>query len=84
MSMCATAVISPAACSWGNRPTASLQAVGLPNLSFWVFNDPTSALKAALHDGFEQLQLSSREEEELLEEAETAFHATQRLLAELA
>ena len=68
----------------GEQANRILQAAGLPNLSFWVFNAPTSALKAALHDGFEQLQLSSREEEELLEEAETAFHATQRLLAELA
>ena len=30
------------------------------------------------------MDLSPEEEEELLEEAELAFHATQRLLAELA
>lgn len=61
-----------------------LAAAGLPNLSFWVFDRPITALKQALHDGFEQLQLSAPQEQELLEEAELAFHATQRLLADLA
>lgn len=57
---------------------------GLQALEFWVFDQPASILKAALHEGFEQLQLSDAQEEELLEESEFAFHATQRLLAELA
>ena len=60
-----------------------LASDGLPPLSFWVFERPTAELKQALHDAFEQLDLSPEEEEELLEEAEGAFHATQRLLAEL-
>ncbi len=68
----------------GEQANRILNAAGLPSLSFWVFNAPTEALKAALHDGIEQLQLSAAQEEELLEEAEAAFHATQRLLAELA
>jgi heme oxygenase (biliverdin-producing, ferredoxin) len=61
-----------------------LARAGLPSLSFWVFEQPLAELKAGLHDGLEELQLSSQQEEELLEEAEVAFHATQRLLAELA
>lgn len=61
-----------------------LERAGLPSLSFWVFERPLSELKAGLHNGFEELQLSSQQEQELLEEAEGAFHATQRLLAELA
>ncbi|MEX1315844.1 MAG: biliverdin-producing heme oxygenase [Synechococcaceae cyanobacterium] len=63
---------------------AILERNGLPRPSFWLFERPLIELKAALHDGFEQLQLSDSEEEELLEEAEAAFHATQALLAELA
>lgn len=56
----------------------------LPALQFWAFNAPLAELKAALHDGFEQLDLSDEDEAELLDEAELAFVATQRLLAELA
>ena len=61
-----------------------LERAALPSLSFWVFERPLVELKAGLHDGFEALQLSDPQEQELLEEAEAAFHATQRLLAELA
>ena len=61
-----------------------LERHGLDNLEFWVFERPTAELKSALHEGFEQMQLSEAQEAELLEEAEAAFHATQRLLAELA
>ena len=61
-----------------------LERAGLPSLSFWVFARPLADLKAGLHHGFEELQLGERQEQELLEEAEAAFHATQRLLAELA
>ena len=57
---------------------------GLPTLRFWAFDRPLGALKQELHDGFELLELSHEEEEELLEEAEQAFLMTQRLLAELA
>jgi heme oxygenase len=63
---------------------AILERHGLPRPNFWLFERPLTELKAALHDGFEQLQLSDSEELELLEEAEAAFHATQALLAELA
>ncbi|MCP9888246.1 biliverdin-producing heme oxygenase [Cyanobium sp. ATX 6A2] len=62
---------------------AILERNGLPCPSFWLFERPIAELKAALHHGFEQLQLSDSEEQELLEEAEAAFHATQALLAEL-
>ncbi|MDI9405795.1 MAG: biliverdin-producing heme oxygenase [Chitinophagaceae bacterium] len=61
-----------------------LERSGLPSLSFWVFARPLAELKAGLHDGFEELQLSEQQEQELLEEAEAAFQLTQRLLAELA
>jgi heme oxygenase len=61
-----------------------LERHGLPSPSFWLFARPIGELKAALHDGFEQLQLSEAQEEELLAEAEDAFHLTQALLAELA
>jgi heme oxygenase (biliverdin-producing, ferredoxin) len=61
-----------------------LEQAGLPALSFWVFERPLAELKAGLHDGFEELQLGGPQEQELLEEAETAFLLTQRLLAELA
>jgi heme oxygenase len=60
-----------------------LERAALPSLSFWVFERPLAELKAHLHDGFEELQLSEQQELELLEEAEAAFQATQRLLAEL-
>lgn len=63
---------------------ALLDRQGLPPLEFWEFEHPTPVLKQALHDGFEQLQLSDSQDEALLEEAEAAFLATQRLLAELA
>lgn len=63
---------------------AILERSGLPSLRFWAFNRPIPELKTALHEGFEQLDLSEQDEEELLEEAETAFVITQRLLAELA
>ncbi|MEB3165422.1 MAG: biliverdin-producing heme oxygenase [Cyanobacteriota bacterium] len=65
------------------QANAILGAQGLPPLSFWVFPEATTALKQALHNGYEAMDLSSVEEEELLEEAERAFHTTQRLLAEL-
>ena len=63
---------------------AILEGRGLPPLRFWTFDRAIPELKAALHDGFERLELSEAEDEELLEEAETAFVLTQRLLAELA
>lgn len=66
------------------QANAILERRGLPPLAFWSFERPIPALKAALHDGFEAFDLSDAEEEELLEEAETAFLLTQRLLAELA
>lgn len=66
------------------QANAILERHGLPALSFWTFDRPTAELKQALHDAFEQFDLSPQEEEELLEEAESAFHTTQRLLAELA
>jgi heme oxygenase (biliverdin-producing, ferredoxin) len=68
----------------GEQARLILERASLPSLSFWVFERPLAHLKAGLHDGFEELQLSERQEQELLEEAEAAFHATQRLLAELA
>ncbi|MEB3264220.1 MAG: biliverdin-producing heme oxygenase [Synechococcus sp.] len=60
-----------------------LAAHGLPALSFWEFSAELPTLKQQLHQGFEELDLSPGEEEELLEECELAFQATQRLLAEL-
>ena len=66
------------------RAKAILAAQGLPPLAFWAFAAPIASLKQGLHEGFERMDLSPAEEEELLEEAELAFHATQRLLAELA
>jgi heme oxygenase len=68
----------------GREANAILERCGLPPLRFWAFDRPIPELKAALHEGFEQLDLSEQEEAELLEEAETAFVLTQRLLAELA
>ena len=61
-----------------------LERAGLPGLIFWVFERPLAELKAGLHDGVEEMQLSEPQEQELLEEAEAAFQLTQRLLAELA
>jgi heme oxygenase len=65
------------------QATAILAAHGLAPLHFWQFDRPTAELKQALHDAFEQFELSDAEDAELLEEAELAFLATQRLLAEL-
>jgi heme oxygenase (biliverdin-producing, ferredoxin) len=66
------------------QANAILRTHQLPALNFWAFESEITGLKHALHDGFEAIDLSPVEEEELLEEAELAFHATQRLLAELA
>lgn len=66
------------------KATAILSSQGLASLRFWEFQRPIAELKQALHDAFEQLDLSEVEEEELLEESVVAFLATQRLLAELA
>ena len=66
------------------QANAILQRQGLPALSFWAFERPIEELKQGLHDGFEALDLSPQEEQELLDEAEEAFLLTQRLLAELA
>jgi heme oxygenase len=63
---------------------AILRSHELPALSFWAFEPDLATLKHQLHEGFEAMDLFAEEEEELLEEAELAFHATQRLLAELA
>jgi heme oxygenase len=65
------------------QANAILRAHGLPAVEFWQFERPIPALKQALHDAFEQLELSDAEEADLLEESVAAFHATQRLLAEL-
>lgn len=74
--------------SGGQQLAAQANAIlarhSLPALSFWAFAQNLPTLKQQLHDGLEQLDLSPQQEEELLEEAELAFHATQRLLAELA
>lgn len=67
----------------GQQADAILAAHGLPPLRFWRFERPIEDLKARLHDGFEALELSPEEDDELLEEAEEAFRLTQRLLAEL-
>jgi len=66
------------------QANAILASRGLPPVSFWAFERPVRELKDGLHAAFEQLDLSEAEEAELLEEAEIAFRATQRLLAELA
>ena len=66
------------------QANAILRHLGVPSLRFWAFEQDLPWLKQSLHDGFEQMDLSDAEEEELLEEAELAFSATQRLLAELA
>lgn len=65
------------------QANAILRRHGLPAVEFWQFDRPLSELKQGLHDGFEQLRLSESQEQELLQEAEDAFLATQRLLAEL-
>ncbi len=67
----------------GEQANRILAAHGLPALRFWQFPRDSADLKQDLHRGFEQLALSDAEEQELLEEAVLAFHATQRLLAEL-
>jgi heme oxygenase len=66
------------------QANAILRAHQLPALNFWAFGSDITGLKQALHGGFEAMDLSPVEEEELLDEAELAFQATQRLLAELA
>lgn len=66
------------------QANAILRSQELPALGFWAFEQDLPTLKHLLHEGFEEMDLSPEEEEELLEEAELAFHATQRLLAELA
>ncbi|CAI8172714.1 MAG: biliverdin-producing heme oxygenase [Prochlorococcus sp.] len=68
----------------GSQASAILEKNGWPAASFWLFERPIAELKASLHAAFEELELSDFQEQELLEEAEAAFHATQRLLAELA
>ena len=60
-----------------------LTAHNLSAVRFWSFERDIAVLKQSLHNGFEQLQLNAEHENELLEEAEQAFAATQRLLAEL-
>ncbi len=65
------------------QANAILAALDLPALSFWSFSRPSMDLKEALHVGFERLLLSDKEEEELMDEAQAAFGATQALLAEL-
>jgi heme oxygenase len=65
------------------RANAILAGRGIASLEFWQFARPCQDLRQSLHAAFEQLELSEGEEEELLQEAESAFHATQRLLAEL-
>ena len=65
------------------QANAILAAHQLPALTFWQFNRPVTELKRAFHTGFEELQLTPQQEEELLEEAVVAFHATQSLLASL-
>lgn len=65
------------------QANAILDRHGMPPVEFWHFPRSTGELKHAFHDAFEQLDLSEAEEEELLEEAVLAFHATQKLLAEL-
>lgn len=67
----------------GQQADIILAAQALPPLRFWRFEDSVEDLKIRLHDGFEALDLSPGENEELLEEAEQAFQFTQRLLAEL-
>jgi heme oxygenase len=68
----------------GGQANGVLARHGLAPLAFWSFDQPVEALKHQLHGAFEALELSDLEEEELLLEAELAFAATQRLLAELA
>jgi heme oxygenase (biliverdin-producing, ferredoxin) len=68
----------------GGQADIILGRHGLPALKFWSFEQEIPALKIALHDGFEQMDLSEAEEEELLDEAVAAFKLTQKLLAELA
>lgn len=68
----------------GGQADTILGRHGLPALEFWSFEQEIPALKKALHDGFEQMDLSEAEEEELLNEAVVAFKLTQKLLAELA
>jgi heme oxygenase len=68
----------------GGQANAVLARHGLQPLAFWTFDRPAEELKHQLHEAFEALELSEAEEEELLQESEVAFAATQKLLAELA
>jgi heme oxygenase len=74
--------------SGGQQLAAQAAAIladhGLPPLGFWQFARPVAELKQRFHDSFEQLVLSAQQEQELLDECEAAFRATQGLLAELA
>jgi heme oxygenase len=65
------------------QANAILRHHDLPSVRFWAFAKEIPALKTALHEGFEQMLLTDQEERELLDEAELAFSATQKLLAEL-
>jgi heme oxygenase len=66
-----------------HQANAIMAALDLPALSFWSFSRPSIDLKEALHGGIERLLLSAKGEEELMDEAQAAFGASQALLAEL-
>jgi heme oxygenase len=66
------------------QANAIMAALDLPALSFWSFSRPSIDLKEALHGGLERLLLGAKEEQELMDEAQAAFGASQALLAELA
>jgi heme oxygenase len=67
-----------------HQANAIMAYMDLPALSFWSFSRPSIDLKEALHGGIERLLLSAKEEEELMDEAQAAFAASQALLVELA
>jgi heme oxygenase len=66
------------------QANAIMAALDLPALSFWSFSRPSIDLKEALHGGLERLLLGAKEEQDLMDEAQAAFGASQALLAELA
>jgi heme oxygenase len=66
------------------QANAIMAALDLPALSFWSFSRPSIDLREALHGGLERLLLGAKEEQELMDEAQAAFGASQALLAELA
>jgi heme oxygenase len=66
------------------QANAIMAALDLPALSFWSFSRPSIDLKESLHGGLERLLLGAKEEQELMDEAQAAFGASQALLAELA